>query len=89
LRTLDSQNDRSKQKKILEFMQDPAIAGIEKINTLWLPENLKKREKIFFSFLIARNLHFQQLPVNKNNIKEEYSNIIKKRKELENIPLFA
>ncbi len=81
-----------------EFLKDPALKKIGEINPAWVWEGYRqenpeesKDEKKFFDNLrvtVARNLHFQEIPVTEATVKREMARIMEAREKFGTIPLF-
>ena len=81
-----------------EFLNDPALKKLGEINPAWVMEGCRrekpgegKGEKKFFDNLrvtVARNLHFQEIPVTEATVKREVARIMEAREKFGTIPLF-
>lgn len=75
-------------KSMLGVAEDPALRQILNIDRSWIP-NLNIRQFANYAQWICRNLYFQNKELNEDNVKNEYSRILEKRKELKNVRLFT
>jgi len=82
-------SERQVIERRIKLHEDPGLEKILYIHEDWIvPKPETKRALIKFMAMISRNLYFQNKEVNKENVTEEYKQILQQREKDTQIALF-